>query len=284
MLLDERVRSVSRRLRDLVEPIAANVYFAAEAQEAYRELDLDYGAGYFCSRGGCLGQVPGEVVVAAFGVFSPAFVLPSVRRGWEKTDRDTILAARHRGATASLRRILGDEPAGMARATELLRRAADAATGEARPLFSGLRSLGYPGDPIGDLWRAADLVREHRGDSHNAAWVAHDIDATEITLLTELWWRIPLNSYAPTRGWSPEEIEAAAGRLRERGLIDGDTFTAAGEQLRADIEAATDRQERRIVEALGDDGEELFSILEPYADAILAAGGYPADPRTLTRP
>lgn len=274
---------MSRRLRDLVEPIAANVYFAAEAQEAYRELGLDYGAGYFCSRGGCMGQVPGEVVVAAFGVFSPRLVVPSVQRGWEKTDVGKVLDARLQGATASLRRILGEEPAGMARATELLRRAADGATGEARPLFSGLRALGFPGEPLGDLWRAADLVREHRGDSHNVAWVSFGIGATEITLLTELWWRLPLASYAPTRGWSPEEIEAAIVRLREDGLIDGDGFTAAGEELRGEIEAATDRQERAIVEGLGDDAEELFGIIEPHADAILAAGGYPADPRTMTR-
>jgi hypothetical protein len=231
-----------------------------------------------------MGQVPGEVVVAAFGVFAPALVIPCVERGWAATDRDTILDARHRGATASLRRILGDEPAGATRATELLRRAGEAATSEAHPLFAGLRSLGFPGDPVGDLWRAADLVREHRGDSHNAAWVSYGIDAREITLLTELWWRIPLKSYAPTRGWADDELDEAVERLRERGLLDGEAFTEAGEQLRGDIESATDRQERAIVAALGDDAEELFGILEPYADAILAAGGYPADPRNMTRP
>ena len=33
MISDDEVRSVSRRLRDLVEPLAANVYFAAEAPD-----------------------------------------------------------------------------------------------------------------------------------------------------------------------------------------------------------------------------------------------------------
>jgi len=284
MASDERVRSVSRRLRDLVEPVAANVYFAPEAQNAYQDLGLDYLSGYFCSRGGCMGQVPGEVVVAAFGVFNPAIVIPAVQEGWAKTDAPTILEARRRGATESLRRILGDEPAGIERATELLRRAGNAATGEGRALFSGLRSLGFPGDPIGDLWRAADLVREHRGDSHVVAWVAAGVDAVQATLLTELWWRLPLNSYVRTRGWSAEEVDAALARLRDRGVIKGDEFTPEGEELRASIEAATDAQERPIVEALGDDADELFDILPPYADAILAAGGYPSDPRTMTRP
>jgi hypothetical protein len=284
MSADEHMRRVSRRLRDLVEPIAANVYFCPEAQEQYKALGVEsYIASYFCSRGACMGQIPGEVVVAAFGVFNPALVIPAVDEGWSKTDASSILEARRRGATAGLERILGGVPTEAKRATDLLRRAGDAATGEARPLYSGLRSLDWPRDPVGELWRAADLVREHRGDSHVAAWVSHGVDAVEINLLTELWWKLPLNSYVRTRGWSADEIDAALGRLRDRGLVDGESFTAEGEALRASIEAATDRGERGIVEALGDDADELFSLLEPWSKAIVDSGGYPSDPSKLTR-
>src|SRR3954469_131948 len=108
---DNRVRRLSRRLRDLVEPIAANVYFAEEAQKEYAELGLGYPQGYFSSRGACMGQVPGEVIAAAFGVFYPTMVKGFVDEAWAKTDQPTILAARQNGATASLRRILGDDPA-----------------------------------------------------------------------------------------------------------------------------------------------------------------------------
>src|SRR3954470_16771515 len=95
---------------------------------AYEELGLSYLPGYFCSRSACMGQVAGEVVVSAFGVFNPAIVIPAVDEGWSKTAPRTILDARERGATASLARLLGDEPAGAERATELLRRAGEAAT------------------------------------------------------------------------------------------------------------------------------------------------------------
>ena len=78
VISDDEVRSVSRRLRDLVEPLAANVYFAPEAQEAYKELGLSYLPGYFRSRSACMGDVSGEVVVAAFGVFNPAIALPAM--------------------------------------------------------------------------------------------------------------------------------------------------------------------------------------------------------------
>jgi len=283
VVTEEDVRATSRRLRDVVEPIAANVYFAKEAQEAYGELGLGYIPGYFCSRSACMGRVPGEAVVSAFGVFNPDVVVPAIDEGRAKTDVESLLAARERGATASLERILGGPPDGAARATEILRRAADAATCEGHPLFAGLRSLGFPGSATGDLWRAADLVREHRGDSHTCAWVSHGVDATEITLLTELWWRLPLNSYVRTRGWTSEQTDRAIDRLRERGLVEGDGFTPAGQELRASIEEATDRQERAIVTAIGDDADELFALLTPWSKAIVDSGGYPADPSSLTR-
>ena len=72
--------------------------------------------------------------------------------------------------------------------------------------------------------------------------------------------------------------------LRVRGLVDGDAFSEKGEELRGEIELSTDRQERSIVEAIGDDFEELCMILSPMKDAIVAGGGYPRDPATMTRP
>jgi hypothetical protein len=234
--------------------------------------------------------VPGEVVAAAFGVFKPAAVVKAIDEAWTKTDPATILSARERGAIASLRRIIGSAPAraeiegGMAEVTGLLLDSAAAAPpGEGRALYSGLTSLGVPDDPVGALWRACDLVREHRGDSHIIAWVSHGLDPVQATLMTELWWRLPLGSYVKTRFWSPEEIEAAVDDLRHRGLVAGDEFTANGEQLRADIECCTDRQERPIVAALGDRAERAFTLLTPLTDAVVDAKGYPADPRHLSR-
>jgi hypothetical protein len=286
---NDTTRSVARRLRDLVEPIAANVYFAPEAHAEYEALGVKgFGPGYFASRGGCLGQVPGEVVAAAFGVFKPAVVVASVDTARQSATADAMVAARQRGAVASLDRIFRDDAviaAAVPRATALLHRAAAAApVGEGRALYSGLTALGFPGTAIGDLWRACDLVREHRGDSHVIAWVSHGLDPIQATLTTELWWRIPVGSYVKTRGWDDAEIAAALARLRDDGLLDGETFTPAGEALRADIEACTDRQEQPIVEALGDDAEELLALLTPMTDVILAAKGYPRDPRRFTRP
>ncbi len=272
----EDVRRISRRLRDLCEPIAGSVYFAPEAVSRYEELGLDYAAGYFCSRGGCLGRAPGEVITAAFGVFNPAIVLPAVERGWAATDPETVLQARLDGATAALRRMLGDVDPSFA--VKTLRPVLESAEYAGRMLFSGLRSLAFPDDPVGQLWRVCDYVREHRGDGHIAAWVSHGVDPVEVTLLTELFWGMPLGSYVQTRGWPAEEVEPAIARLEEKGYIRDRAFTDEGRAFRRAIEAATDAMEADVVHALGDEVEDLFAILEPWTKAVLDAGGYPVDP------
>jgi hypothetical protein len=280
----DRVRRLSRRLRDLVEPIAANVYFAEEAQKEYADLDLNYPQGYFASRGACMGQIPGTVIASAFGVFYPPMVTQFVDEAWSKTDAETILAARQRGATAALERQLGREPEGAERAIELLRTLIAACTNAGRPLFSGLSSLERPGDLVGDLWRSADLVREHRGDGHTCAWVASGMSAIEVLLLTEAWWGLGLNTYMRTRGWPKDDVLASLADLRERGLLDGDKLTELGTEVRGAIETATDRADADKIAALSDaEFDELFGLLEPWAKAIVTSGGYPADPSTLTR-
>jgi hypothetical protein len=279
-----------RLLIEVLEPLAANVYFAPEVHAEYQRLGFDAspgqrngvafpdGVAYFTSRGACLGTVPGDVVAAAFGVFNPAVVVPAVAEGWKRADRTEILAARQAGAVGSLRRLLGDAPAGLERATRLLRRGSEAADVAGRSLFAGLRSLGWPDEPTADFWRAADLLREHRGDCHIAAWLAHDFDAVEIGIVTDLWRGLPFKSWVRSRAWSEEQLDAGAERLRERGYLAGDQLTAAGRAERDDIEADTDRLVSRVMAAIGDDLEELLGLLRPWRDAILAGGGYPRFP------
>jgi hypothetical protein len=280
--------STAQRVWDVVEPIAANVYFAPEVHRAFQAIGFNGPSrvargiefpdmhAYFTSRGACLGpNVSGHMVAAAFGVFKRSVVVPAVEEGWRRTDQATILAAREEGSVASLRRILGDEPEGLAWVTGVLKRMAEAGPAEGHYLHSGLLSLGYPGDAMGDFWRAADLVREHRGDSHVAAWLGADLDATEVGLLTDPWRGQPLKSWVRTRGWTDDELDAACDRLRSRGLLEDDALTNAGRTLRDDIEAATDVMERRMIAALGDDAVAFFTLLDGWCDLMVAAGGYP---------
>jgi hypothetical protein len=293
---DAEVSERARALGGALEPVAGQVYFAPECHAAYAELGfgpspgmagtvaLPDGAAYFCSRGSVMGQVPGEVIAAAFGVFNPAAVVPAVSYGWTLTDAPTICAARTSGATGQLRRILGDRPDGIDPATALLMGANERLRPEGRPLYSGLLSLGLPGDPIGDVWRLADRLREYRGDAHTAAWTSAGFDGAEIGLLTELYWGLPTRSYVRTRAWSDEDLDAAEARLVERGLVRGGALTPTGRADREAVEVATDRQCRPIVEALGERFEPLVETLLAWGAAIRAAGGYlPSGPHDLAR-
>jgi hypothetical protein len=272
----------ARRLRNVTEPIAAGVYFAPEAIQGYEALGLDYFQGYFCSRSACLGAAPWSVVCAAFAAFKPAAVESAVTAGWQKTDPQSMLGARLAGAAAQLERLVGDvaKPADVERATEILYSLTDGVDPSGRMLYAGLSIQPRPDSLFGSFWHAADLVREHRGDGHIAAWIPYT-DSTEITVLTELAWGIPPRSYVFTRGWSEEEVDAAYERLTARGLVDGNGLTDAGTALRDQIERATDLATRSVTERLEDCGDELFGLITPWAEAIVAGGGYPTSPKNL---
>jgi hypothetical protein len=293
---DEVLSDGARSLAAALEPVAGQVYFSPECHQAYAELAfgpspaelggvaMPDGAAYFCSRGSVMGQVPGELVASAFAVFNPAVVIAAVHHGWTLTDAETICAARTRGATAQMVRILGSKPEGLESATALLARAGEDLRVEGHPLYAGLVSQGLPGDPVGDVWRLADRLREFRGDAHTAAWTTAGFDATEIGLLTELYWGLPMRSYVRTRAWSDAELDAAESRLVERGMVADGRITEDGRTVREEIERMTDRQCRPIVERLGPDLDELLEILRPWGTAIRAAGGYPqSGPHDLAR-
>jgi hypothetical protein len=290
-----RATTPARRLAAALEPVVGQVYFSPECHAGYVALGFNPSSGlagqvalpdgpaYFTSRGSVMGQVPGELVAAAFAVFNPAVVVPAVSYGWTLTDAPTICAARDAGAIAQLRRLLGDDPPGLARATELLWRTAEPLAVEGRPLYAGVRSLGRPDDPIGAMWRAGDLLREFRGDAHTASWVAAGLTPVEIGLLTELFWGLPLRSYIRTRAWSDDQLDEAEANLERRGLLAGGQFTEAGQALREQVEATTDAQVAPGVAALGDDVDELVDLLLPWGEAIRAGGGYLGGAGDLTR-
>jgi hypothetical protein len=288
MELSDRSR-LARRLASALEPVVGQVYFSPECHSGYVALGfaaspgdangvaLPDGPSYFASRGSVMGQVPGEVIAAAFGVFSPAIVVPLVSEAWQRTDAATIREARAEGAVGQLRRLLGDAPEGVERAAELLATAAAALPISGRPLAAGIRSLDVPHDPLAATWHHGDFLREYRGDSHNAAWVSAGLTATQIGLLTELYWGLRMRSYSRSRGWTEQEFDAAEAGLRDRGLLDGDGLSDEGRRVREGIEVATDDQMAPALDALGDGAPEVCAILEPWGARVRQGLGYLSD-------
>jgi hypothetical protein len=279
----------ARRLASALEPVTGQVYFSPECHANYHALGFNQSSGefngvaapdgpaYFTSRGSVMDQVAPELVAAAFAVFNPVAVVPAVQFGWSITDAATICAARDDGAVAQLRRLLGERPAGVERADAILRRAVSVLRPEGRPLYAGLLSLGIPSDPLFAVWRTGDMLREFRGDCHTAAWISAGVDATEIGLLSELYWGLPMRTYSRTRAWSEADFAAAEERLTARGWVKDGALTDAGRSGREAIEVATDQQMVSALNAIGGDLEELLSILEPWGATIRAGRGYPAN-------
>lgn len=278
----------ARRLAAALEPFAGQVYFSPECHAEYEKLGfqpspgkvgepgvaMPDGPAYFTSRGSVMGQVPGELIASAFAVFNPAAVVPSVAFGWSLTDAPTICAARDRGAIAQLERILGEKPDGIDDVGNLLETACEPLRPEGRPLYAGLLSQPIPESPLGRAWRYADMLREYRGDAHTAAWTSAGYDATEIGLASELYWGLPMGSYVRTRAWSDEQLEAAKDRMRSRGIVEGDGFSAAGRDSREQVEVATDGAMRTAIDALGAGLDPLCTTLESWAAQIRGQAGY----------
>lgn len=276
----------ARLLAAALEPVAGQVHFSPECHAKY--VALGFGpspamagrtampdrCAYFTSRGSLMGQVAGEVVAAAFAVFNPSDVIDCVARGWQLTNAVTIRAARQQGAVAQLRRILGPDPAGAGAVADRLLRAIDPLPLSGRPLFAGQRAGDTPEDPWARLWRAADTLREFRGDSHTIAWTSAGFDAIEIGLLSDLFWGLAPRSHTKGRGWSPDQLAGGEERLRGRGLLVGEELSSTGSEQRAAIEAHTDAQLAPALAVLGDDLSDIVRTLTPWGDAVRDAGGY----------
>jgi hypothetical protein len=267
----------ARALRDALEPIATICFWSEPAYDAYAKLGLDFLQGYVWGRGSALGNADGAVAAAAFAVFEPGLVAGLHDAGRAACGLDEIRAAKAQGSAAALEHVLGT-PDGLDGVLATLRRGLDAADPTGRPLFAGLRLTPWPGSPLGDLWHAATQLRELRGDGHVAAFVAAGLTGLEANLLTELRVGWEPQSYAGTRGWSPEAMAAATGALAARGLVASGGLTPEGTRLRQEIEDTTDRLVAPVVAAIGSDLDGLVITLDGWARRIVDAGWFPPDP------
>lgn len=267
--------SAARRLRDAIEPIAMHPVWSRATNQALAGLGLDFLSGYAWGRAAALGEPPASVVVSSFAVFEPAMITGAYEQGRQACGREELLTTRADATTASLASVLDGEDVSATAAR--LRDAVIDLHRSGRPLYSGLTELPFPDEPAGVLWRSAELVREHRGDSHIAACVAEGLDPVTMNILTELWVGMPLGSYTGTRGWDEDTIADTAAQLRHAGLLDGDRLSDDGRALRERIEDATDRAQADLVTRLGDGVDELIADLDRWSERCVAAAAFPPD-------
>ena len=267
----------ARRLRDALEPIATQGWWSRPAGERLTALEIDFFPGYVWGRAAALGTPPSSLVAATFGVFDAALIGAVFEDGSATVSRDDILTARAAGAAESIDAVAGPEEC--AAVADPLLDALAHLDPLGRPLFSALRDLPVPASPSGRLWRAAELVREHRGDGHLAALVSAGLDAPEANVLTERWLGFGFGEYSATRGFGPDVLAAAAARLEAKGWMAGNDLTDAGRRARADIEASTDASQIGLVTALGSALDSVVAGADAISQRLVEARSFPADPR-----
>ncbi|HWH00319.1 MAG TPA: hypothetical protein VNV66_13565 [Pilimelia sp.] len=273
----------------LFEPIHVVTYFAPEALAAYPDAGLPgFWRGYFAGRAAPLGAVDAAPVAAAFFSFAPAMVARALPDVWTRISPADAVAARTRGAAAALRRLMATAAAPpadtaaeaaeatVAEAAEALEAAVDRLDVSGRVLAAANAALPRPADPYERLWQATTVLREHRGDGHNAALVAAGLDGVSV-----LAWRaandLPRDLMQPIRGWTDAQWGAAVQRLVRDGWLAADgTPTPAGRARFAAVEEATDRAAAGPWrDAAPADVDRLVALLRPLARACF---------QTLPRP
>ena len=249
-------------------------FFAPEVQQAYDRFDVAATrAGYFAARAAPFGPVDPAVVVATFYVFSPALVSRAVPAVWQAAPPAEWAAARQEGVAAALHRVLGEPD--VAEAVSLARQACAGLTAAGRPVYAAWSSVPEPEDPLLQLWHAGLLLREHRGDGHVTALMSAGLDPVE-ALVTGGLASGSVDFVRTTRGWTDEEWSAGVERCRARGLVDDGGLTAAGAQLRQQVETATDVLALPGWAHLGEDGcSRLIELLAPLREQVFAAGLLP---------
>ncbi|MGI5128259.1 SCO6745 family protein [Pseudonocardia sp. CA-107938] len=271
--------TLARRLWEAVEPLHAIVYFAPQPAAAARRIGLrGYWMGYFASRVAPLGPVPPVAVAAMAYGFAPSMVARAIPDAWSYAEPALVLETRIAAAAEALRAAFDPaEVTALAELAEPLWETVAACRFDGRPLAAAWSQVPRPADPVASAWLAAGVLREHRGDGHVLAAVAHGLAGLDATLTFVAAGGMQRDVIQPARGWTDEEWAQSARRLAARGLLDRDgRLTRLGGALRHDVEDMTDRLAAAPVERLGPTGvEDVIARAAPLSRVLVDTGAFP---------
>jgi len=263
------------------------LYFDSKIDKHYASIGIvDPRVSYFAARACALGPVGPEPVTAMFYNFNPITVASSIPRVWEMAEPAAIVRARFEVADICLRPLLAeslDSPE-LREAVELARTAAENASNHlgARPLFAAHARQEWPDEPHVQLWWAQTLLREFRGDGHQATLLHSGLTGIEALIMYTATEKVDGEALRLTRGWTSASWRAAAEGLREKGLLEPSsgpgTFdvTPEGRALREWIENTTDLLALPAYSVLGTEGcERLADLGAKLNQTVVAADVIP---------
>lgn len=180
-------------------------------------VGLDFASFYGLGRGGVLGDVDADVVIASFAFFEPG----TVRAIWD-TARQKMTpaegAAKYAEACAEWGREHLAGVDGLDDLALVLERVTQAASPIGAPLFAGWRAMPLPDDAPGRAMLLLHVLRELRGGMHICALLAAGVPPLHALLLhvpesaALFGWSEPLPDPEPSRA-AYVEAEATTNRM-----------------------------------------------------------------------
>lgn len=163
----------------------------------------------------------------------------------------------------------------------------DAVHAGARPLFAANRAEPRPPNPGAlSAWRAANCLRELRGENHWVLCAAADLDDVEVGLLHSAM--VDPDEYgdeewiARSRGADDEAIARGWRRLEAKGLAADGALNEAGRAFRRDLERRTDELTAPAWRAVGERATRAFcEAVEAHHAAFVARIDATAGPRWM---
>lgn len=266
-------RSEPRALWRDFETVHAVTYFADESRAAADDAGLEgFWMGYFGFRAAPLGEVGPGSVIATFANFAPARVQRAIPDAWTYASPASLLDARAASSAAALRRVVPDVDRLAEDLADDLRHVSGAGDRTGRPLYAANLDVPEPADPVAALWQWCTALREHRGDGHVSAMVAHGLSGLHSHLLQVATGAVPAEALREARGWTQEEWGSAAEALIGAGLLSPDrSLTDGGRMRKLQVEEITDRLAGDPWAELGDRVGEVHARLGQIAAAVRAA-------------
>jgi len=169
---------------------------------------------YMGGRGGALGNVPADVVVASFAFFSPETVTAS----WEevlKAGDPTVAAQGFADCCAQWGRDHFTNPADLPRLIELAEKIIDAVDPSGLPLFAGWRAMPRVEDTPGRAAQVLNVLREHRGSVHACAVISANMTPLEAILTSSEAAMAPMHGWPAPHPEITEEHKAARAHAEE---------------------------------------------------------------------
>ncbi len=240
---------------------------------------------YFASRSAALGTPSKEVVEALFYHFAPELVQRAIPDAWALAQPDVILNARHELAVEALSgalRFKSYEKELRILATQLLE-IARALPISGRALYAAHLNLDWGNSSELMLFGASTLLREHRGDSHNAALSAYGIDGVQSHLLQIATGAVTHDVIFPLRGWPEEAWNDGFERLISNGILStystaqNPILTDLGQTVKHQIELQTDNNSNPWSSLPQYQLESLQSSLSEVSDRVKSYVGFPVN-------